>query len=31
VFALAQDAGLIENPLDALVRDFKLETKSARK
>jgi hypothetical protein len=31
VFALAQDAGLIENPLDALVRDFKLETKGARK
>lgn len=31
VFALAQDAGLIETPMDALVRDFKLEHKDSRK
>lgn len=27
VFSLAQDEGLIDNPMDALVRDFKLEAK----
>ena len=27
VFALAQDAGLIETPMDALMRDVKLEPK----
>jgi len=27
LFALAQDAGLIETPMDALVRDFRLGTK----
>lgn len=31
VFSLAQDAGLIENPMDALVRDFKLKKKRVRK
>jgi len=31
VFSLAQDAGLIETPMDALVRDFQLEPKGARK
>jgi hypothetical protein len=31
VFSLAQDAGLIENPMDALVRDFKLKKKGSRK
>ena len=30
IFSLAQDAGLIETPMDALVRDFRLE-KKARK
>lgn len=29
LFALAQDAGLIESPMDALVRDFEL-TKGSR-
>jgi hypothetical protein len=27
VFSLAQDAGLIETPMDALVRDFRLSKK----
>lgn len=27
VFSLAQDEGLIDNPMDALVRDFRLEIK----
>ena len=27
VFALAQDAGLIETPMDALVRDFRLDAR----
>lgn len=27
LFSLAQDEGLIENPMDALVRDFKLKNK----
>ena len=27
LFALAQDAGLIESPMDALVRDFRLKNK----
>jgi hypothetical protein len=27
VFSLAQDAGLIETPMDALVKDFRLERK----
>lgn len=31
LFALAQDAGLIETPMDALIRDFRLERKGARK
>ena len=31
VFSLAQDAGLIENPMDALVSDFRLKKKGARK
>ena len=31
LFALAQDAGLIENPMDALVSDFRLKRKGARK
>jgi len=31
VFALAQEAGLIESPLDALVKDFRLEPKGKRK
>ena len=32
LFSLAQDAGLIENPMDALVRDFRLKKKDrARK
>jgi len=28
VFSLAQDAGLIESPMDALVRDFRLKKKT---
>ena len=28
LFSLAQDAGLIENPMDALVRDFQLKKNS---
>lgn len=31
LFALAQDAGLIETPMDALIKDFHLERKGARK
>jgi hypothetical protein len=31
VFSLAQDAGLIETPMDALVRDFRLSKKGVRK
>jgi hypothetical protein len=31
LFALAQDAGLIETPMDALVRDFRLTKKGRRK
>jgi hypothetical protein len=31
VFSLAQDAGLIENPMDALVKDFRLEMKGSKK
>jgi hypothetical protein len=31
LFALAQDAGLIEHPMDALVRDFHLKRKGGRK
>ena len=31
VFALAQEAGLIKSPLDALVKDFRLETKGPRR
>lgn len=31
IFALAQDAGLIETPMDALIRDFRLERKGSRK
>ena len=31
LFSLAQDAGLIENPMDALVRDFRLSKKGKRK
>lgn len=30
LFAIAQDAGLIETPMDALVRDFRLEKKVAK-
>ena len=30
VFALAQSEGLIDNPLDALVRDFRLSNKKRR-
>jgi hypothetical protein len=28
VFSLAQDAGLIESPMDALIRDFRLKKKT---
>ena len=28
VFSLAQDAGLIESPMDALVRDFQIKAKT---
>jgi len=31
VFALAQDAGLIETPMDALIHDFRLKPKGRRK
>jgi hypothetical protein len=31
VFTLAQDAGLIESPMDALVKDFRLEPKKGRR
>ena len=31
LFALAQEAGLIEDPMDALVKDFHLKRKSSRK
>jgi len=31
LFALAQDAGLIETPMDALVSDFHLKRKAKRK
>ena len=31
LFSLAQDAGLIETPMDALVRDFRLAKKGKRK
>jgi hypothetical protein len=31
LFALAQDAGLIETPMDALIKDFHLEHKGSRK
>jgi len=31
VFSLAQDAGLIETPMDALMRDTRLKPKRARK
>lgn len=31
VFSLAQDAGLIESPMDALMRDVKLEPKGSRR
>jgi hypothetical protein len=31
VFSLAQDAGLIETPMDALVHDFRLKKKVQRK
>lgn len=31
LFAVAQDEGLIENPMDALIRDFRLKRKAARK
>ena len=31
LFALAQDAGLIENPMDALIKDFRLKPKGPRK
>jgi len=30
VFALAQDAGLIESPMDALVKDFRLKAKGRK-
>ena len=30
VFALAQDAGLIESPMDALVKDFRLKSKGRK-
>jgi len=31
VFSLAQDAGLIESPMDALMRDTRLKPKRARR
>ena len=31
LFAIAQDAGLIEDPMDALVKDFRLKRKGSRK
>jgi len=31
LFSLAQDAGLIDNPMDALVRDFRLNKKGKGK
>jgi hypothetical protein len=31
IFALAQDAGLIKGPMDALIRDFRLDRKPSRK
>jgi hypothetical protein len=31
IFSLAQDAGLIETPMDALVRDFRLQRKGSGK
>ena len=31
VFALAQAEGLIENPMDAMVRDFRLKNKKRRR
>jgi hypothetical protein len=31
IFALAQAEGLIENPMDALIRDFRLKKKGVRK
>jgi hypothetical protein len=31
LFALAQDAGFIESPMDALIKDFRLEHKDQQK
>ena len=31
IFALAQDAGFIESPMDALIKDFRLEDKGSQK
>jgi hypothetical protein len=31
LFAVAQDEGLIESPMDALIKDFRLKRKAARK
>lgn len=31
LFAVAQDEGLIENPMDALIKDFRLKRKGPRK
>jgi hypothetical protein len=31
LFALAQDAGIIEGPMGALIKDFRLERKSQQK
>jgi hypothetical protein len=31
LFAVAQDEGLIEGPMDALIKDFRLEHKGRRK
>ena len=31
LFAVAQDEGLIDGPMDALIKDFRLKRKAARK